>query len=351
MANPRVTQREIAIKAGVGRTAVSLALKDHPKISKPTKARILKVAKSLGYVPDPMLSALAAYRTQKRTRAYQGSLVWLANATDDFKWRHASHYVGYYEGAKERAAFHGYQLEEFTTEAREIYPTRIASIFRARSVNGILLCPQPKPDMDMAFPWEGFALVTFGYSLRSPLLNTVASAHFLNMRNAMRHLFEYGYRRIGLLIDRRLDERCGSNICAGFLIEQEMNKKLKRIPPLLDYDSAPEHRAAYATLLASYVRQHDLDAIVTADYSILGVLRDAGLRVPQDLGVAGISLSSQEITLSGIVEDCAKIGAIAVDQLVGMVQRGEYGVPPMPIRTHLEGTWHDGQTLKKRSPR
>jgi DNA-binding LacI/PurR family transcriptional regulator len=348
MADPRVTQREIAIKAGVGRTAVSLALKDHPKISKPTKARILKVAKSLGYVPDPMLSALAAYRTQKRTRAYQGSLVWLANATDDFKWRQASHYLGYYEGAKERAAFHGYQLEEFTLEAGAISPTRVGSILRARNVNGILLCPQGKPDMDMAFPWDGFAVVTFGYSLRSPLLNTVASAHFLNTRNTLRRLLAQGYCRVGLLIDRRLDERCGSNICAGFLIEQELNKNLTRIPPLLDYDSTPEHRAAYATLLASYVRQHKLDAIVTADYSILGVLHDAGLRVPEDIGVAGISLSSRESKLAGIVEDCAKIGAIAVDKLVGMVQRGEYGVPPMPIRTHLEGTWHDGETLKPR---
>lgn len=348
MAGSRVTQKEIAIKAGVGRTAVSLALKNHPKISGPTKARILKVAETLGYVPDPMLSALAAYRTQKKTRAYQGSLVWLAKATDDFKWREAPHYLGYYEGAKERAAFHGYQLQEFTVEAKGISPTRLASILRARNVNGILLCPQPKPDMDMVFPWEGFAVVTFGYSLRSPLLNTVASAHFLNTRNTMRHLFALGYRRVGLLIDRRLDVRCGSNIRAGFLIEQELNQGLTRIPALLDYDSAPEHRAAYATLLASYVRQHRLDAIITADYTILGVLREAGLRVPEDIGVAGITMSSQESTLAGVVEDCAKIGSIAVDKLVGMVQRGEYGVPPTPIRTHLEGMWREGGTLRRR---
>lgn len=346
MTGPRVTQRDIALKAGVGRTAVSLALKDHPKISAATKDRILKIARSLGYVPDPMLSALAAYRTQKQSRAYQGTLAWLANATDDFQWRQASHYVGYHAGALARAAYHGYQLQEFELHAGAMSPARLASILRTRGVGGILLCPQPKPDMDMSFPWETFSVVTFGYSLRTPLLNTVASAHFLNTRHTMRRLFQLGYRRIGLLIDRRLDQRCGSNIYAGFVIEQELNKALTRIPPLLDYDSSPEHRSAYAQELAGYVRQHRIDAIITADYSILEVLRSAGFRVPADIGVAGISLSAQEGAISGIVEDSEKIGGIAVDILVGMVQRGECGVPPMPVRTHLEGTWRDGETLR-----
>lgn len=350
MAGSRITQRDIALKAGVGRTAVSLALKDHPKISPATKARILQIARKLGYAPDPMLSALAAYRTKKQSRAFQGTLAWLANAADDFQWKQASHYMGYYAGALARAAYHGYQLQEFELHAGAMSPARLASILQARSINGILLCPQPKPDMDMAFAWQSFSVVTFGYSLRTPLLNTVASAHFLNTRHAMHRLFQLGYRRIGLLIDRRLDQRCGSNIYAGFLIEQELNKEVAHIPPLLDYDPAAEHRALYAQELAGYVRRHRIDAIITADYSILEVLRSAGLHVPDDIGVAGISLPSQEGTIAGIVEDSAMIGSIAVDILVGMVQRGECGVPRMPVRTHLEGTWRDGATLRPSAP-
>ena len=34
-----------------------------------------------------------------------------------------------------------------------------------------------------------------------------------------------------------------------------------------------------------------------------------------------------------------------MDLLVGMVQRGERGVPVVPIRSHLEGVWHEGRTV------
>lgn len=348
MATSRVTQRDIALKAGVGRTTVSLALKDHPKISAATKARILKIVDKLGYTPDPMLSALAAYRSRQRPRTFQGTLAWLVNATDGFNWKRGPYYAGYFAGAAERATYHGYQLEQFELRPETLSATRLASILRARSANGVLLCPQPKPEMEMAFPWDAFSVVTFGYSLAKPLLHTVASAHFLNTRHVMRELAQRGYDRIGLLIDRKLDQRCGSNIYAGFVIEQELNDKIARIPPLLDYDASPAQRAAYAKTLAAYVRRNRLQAIVTADYSIVEVLQSAGFSVPDDIGIAGLSLPSQEGTISGIVEDSEKIGSIAVDILVGMLQRGECGVPPLPIRTHLEGVWREGDTLRRR---
>ena len=63
----RVTQQDVALRAGVHRTAVSLALKKHPSIPAETRERIEAVAAEMGYVPDPMLSALAAYRGSRRT--------------------------------------------------------------------------------------------------------------------------------------------------------------------------------------------------------------------------------------------------------------------------------------------
>lgn len=347
---PRITQRDIALKAGVGRTTVSLALKDHPKISAETKARILKIAEQLGYQPDPMLSALADYRTQRRQRSFQGTFAWLVNVADDFNWKQGPYYAAYFDGAARRAEFHGYRLEQFELRAGALSPNRLASILRARSVRGILLCPQPRPGMEMEFPWDDFSVVAFGYSLAKPLMHTVASAHFLNTRHVMRELAARGYRRIGLLIDRKLDQRCGSNIYAGFLLEQELNPALAHVPPLFDYNSSPAPGASYAPDLARYLRQHRLQALVTAEYSVVDALKSLGLRVPEDIGVAGLSLPSQEGTISGIVEDSAKIGGIAIDSLVGMVQRGEYGVPPVPIRTHLEGTWREGATLLQDVP-
>ncbi len=64
MRERKVTVRDIAQQAGVHYATVSRALSGHPSIPDHTKERIRTIAKQLGYVPDPMLSALAAYRTR-----------------------------------------------------------------------------------------------------------------------------------------------------------------------------------------------------------------------------------------------------------------------------------------------
>lgn len=348
MATPRATQRDIALKAGVGHTTVSLALRDHPKISAETKRRILGIAQELGYAPDPMLSALAMYRSGQREKVYQGTLAWLVSVTPDFDWKRGPYYVGYHDGAVRRAAYHGYRLEQFSLDPPKLSASRLASILLSRSVRGVLVCPQGKPDAELEFKWDGFSAVTFGYSLARPLLHTIASAHFLNTKRIMREMAARGYRRPGLVINRRLDQRCGSNVHAGYLIEQEQHAALERVPPFLDYDQIRHDKPAFARSLARYIREHRVDALVTADYQLLDVLKLAGLDAPRDIGVAGLSLPAQQGRMSGIVEDSAKIGEIAVDILVGMIQRGERGVPATPIRTHLEGAWREAETLPLR---
>lgn len=342
----RATQRDIARKAGVGHTTVSLALRNHPKISPETRERVLGIARELGYTPDPMLSALAMYRSERRDKVFQGTLAWLVNVVDGFDWKQGPYYVSYCAGATQRAGYHGYQLEHFYLEPKQVSPARLGSILHARNITGVLLCPQGRPDTEMDFAWRDFSAVTFGYSLGSPLLHTVASAHFLNTKHVMRELAARGYRRPGLVINRTLDQRCGSNVHAGFLIEQELHPQFARIAPFLDYDQIRFDAPAFARKLADYIRSERLDALVTADYQLLNILDLAGLSAPRDIGVAGLSLPAPAGRMSGVVEDSEKIGAIAVDILAGMIQRGERGVPPTPIRTHLEGTWYEAETLR-----
>ncbi len=346
MATPRATQRDIAIKAGVGRSTVSLALKGHPRISVATRERIEAAARALNYEPDPMLSALATYRNRIRTQAYHGTLAWMVNSQAGYDWEDGPYYRAYFAGAAERAHTYGYRLEKFQLNADGVGAPRMTSILHARNITGILLCPQPRAGMELDFAWEQFSAVTLGYTLVRPLLATVASAHFLNTRHAVRELARRGYRRIGLVIDRITDQRCGSNVFAGFLVEQQLDGNLAHVPGFLDYEPGPARQPDYGRKLRTYIQEHRLDALVTSDYGILATLKKEGIAVPRQLGVAGLSLPSADTPLAGIVEDSPRVGAVAMDLLVGMVQRGERGVPITPVRTHLEGTWREGRTVR-----
>ncbi len=59
----RVTIKEIALKAGVSRTAVSFAFNNPSRISETTLKHILSVAEELGYTPDPVARSMRSGRT------------------------------------------------------------------------------------------------------------------------------------------------------------------------------------------------------------------------------------------------------------------------------------------------
>ena len=70
----RPTLRDIAKDAGCTNATVSLALRESPRISPETRARVREVAAKLGYRPDPMLSALAAHRWKRHPKVEGATL-------------------------------------------------------------------------------------------------------------------------------------------------------------------------------------------------------------------------------------------------------------------------------------
>jgi len=86
MKHSRVTQADIARRAKVTQTTVSLAMRRHPSISQATRERIASLAKKMGYVPDPMLASLVAYRRAQRPASFQGVLGWVTNYPTERGW-------------------------------------------------------------------------------------------------------------------------------------------------------------------------------------------------------------------------------------------------------------------------
>jgi DNA-binding LacI/PurR family transcriptional regulator len=342
---PRVTQQDIARKAGVHRATVSMAIKGHPNIPVKTRERILAIAASLGYEPDPMLSALAAYRNRRRPATFHGTLAWLINSAYGFDWRDRTlrpHFSDYYEGASRQAGNYGFKIEIFDFNAPGMTPTRMASILAARGIQGILLCPQPRPETNLEFLWKDFAAVTFGYSLATPRLHTVGATQYRAMRLTVRQIRRLGYRRIGLALDGDHDLRTDHNYLAGYLVEEHLaGARRSATIPILS-SPYPDHGA-----VVRWLKAHRPDAIVTGNYHFHDLLRSFGTRVPEEIGVACPLLPSADTELAGVVENSQEIGTVAVNFLIGMIHRQERGVPDNPQRIHVEGRWLEGKTLQQ----
>ncbi len=339
MNETRVTQQEIARQARVHRTTVSLALSDSPRIPAKTKARVKRIAEKLGYAPDPMMSALIAYRSKKRPVAFHGTMAWLANTVVGYDWQLVPHFRDYFEGAAARARACGFHLEPFDLNTPNMNPARMAGILRARNISGLLLCPQPLAPLQGKFAWERFSVVTFGYTLAELGVHTVTAAHYRAMRRIMAELHERGYRRIGFSFAQSFVERNDYNVLAGYLIGEGRLRRPPVIPPLFGLSRSAE-------VVGPWLKRYRPDAIVSGNYQVLDLLRELRLEAPADLGAACPSLPGPDTPLAGVVEDSKRIGAIAIDQLVSMINRGERGIPEHPLRIHVEGAWVPGESLR-----
>jgi LacI family transcriptional regulator/LacI family repressor for deo operon, udp, cdd, tsx, nupC, and nupG len=317
-----------------------MALKNHPSIPEKTRLRILRIAEKLGYSPDPMLSALAVYRSRQRPATFHGTLAWLINSSFGYDWREVRQFRDYHEGAVRRAKQNGFSVDIFDLNAAHMTTDRLASILRARNISGLLLCPQPRSETRLEFPWEAFSSVTFGYTLASPHLHTVVSTQYRDMLLTMQEVRARGYRRIGLVLNQEHDLRTNFNYRSGYLIAQSLDPEGPAIPPLgASYD---DHAA-----LGAWLKNHRPDAVVACGGDpCFQALKKLGVDVPGDLGLAFPNLASEKSRCSGVVENSDEIGSVAVDMIVAMMHRGERGIPGKPQRIHVEGDWHEGRTLR-----
>ncbi|MEO7099490.1 MAG: helix-turn-helix domain-containing protein [Luteolibacter sp.] len=72
-----VSMSDIARVVGVSHVAVSLALRDHPRISAEMRKKIRETAELLGYQPDPMLARLASFRNAKPKTSIRSAIGWI----------------------------------------------------------------------------------------------------------------------------------------------------------------------------------------------------------------------------------------------------------------------------------
>jgi DNA-binding LacI/PurR family transcriptional regulator len=328
----------VAREAGVTQATVSLALRNHPSIRPETTALVQAAATRLRYEPDPYLSGLSSYRKRIRSVTYHATLAWLSNDASGGTWKISDSFVGYHEGARERAEQLGYRLEDHCLTASDMTPWRLERILQARNIPGILVAPQPRAETRLDFRFDRFSAVSFGYTLIEPRLNLVTWHQFRAMETAFRNLLALGYRRPGLALAVESDLRSDRNWSAAFLSEQRRLPTKDQIPALLEPVLNREQ-------VLRWFRIHKPDVVLSIWPEVCSWLTEAGVAIPGQAGFAHLSIPDGDNYYSGLSECPRAIGAKAVDFLVDMIHRAECGIPAMQLCLLTEGAWKPGSTL------
>jgi DNA-binding LacI/PurR family transcriptional regulator len=338
----RVSLRDIGRLANLSHSTVSLALRNHPSIAAKTRQRVRELAASLGYVPDPMLRALAEYRRDKATRRYQGSLAWVNNHLNPAELDKNIEFSLYRAGAEERAAELGYKLVAFTPTAEKMSSSALRRVLINSGIRGILFPPQPRPHVALDFDFSGFSAVAFGFSISVPQLHVVTNCQFRSSMFAAQRLRAFGYRKIGFIISELLNRSSEGNFLGGFLAEQNRFPVKDHIPPFL----ASGISSKEAVRFQQWYQAHRPEALLSDFFEwTVGYLDEMGLKVPEDVPLAILGAVPHARRFAGIDQNDHKIGRLGVETVVGMIYRNETGIPETPTRILVEGQWQDGQSV------
>ncbi|RZK18294.1 MAG: LacI family transcriptional regulator, partial [Hymenobacter sp.] len=301
-----VSMADLARELGVSMTTVSRALSDHHSIGAATKQRVLKLAKKLNYQPNHLAAAL---------RKGQSRLLGVVVPYIEGKF-----FPSVIQGIEQAASKAGFSVivcqshEDVQLERRNV-----ETLLNAQ-VAGVLVSLARNTQQFQHFEKvrsRGIPLVFFDRIPTTELVNSVVLNDRDGAFQATRHLLEQGCRRI-----------------AHFAGPQHLNIYHQRRQGYLDalasYDlPAPEELLDYSDMTlengASAMRRLlalplPPDGVFGAgDSVILGalqLLKSQGIRVPQDVALAGFSnegfTAITEPQLTSVDQRCEEMGEAAV---------------------------------------
>ena len=224
------------------------------------------------------------------------------------------------EGVKAAAVSRGYDVVVVTVPERRIPEQSFDGMA------GLLVIANPVPDEFLRHLYSGtwIPISLVSHWIADLPFPAVSPNNTQGIALLVEHLVVHCQRRRLVYIQGDMEQNDGIQRDAAF--RQEMMRYNLHLP--LDFilrgDFIPS--VAAKSLSALIERRTDFDGIVASDYlmalSAIDVLKQAGLRVPEEVSVVGFG-SGPEADASGLTNvaaDVAELGRRAARQLIGQVE-------------------------------
>ncbi len=340
------TIKDVARAAGVHFTTVSMALRGDPRLRAETRDRIFAAVARVGYRRTEISAALSGRRASSHVAPAVPRVAFLANRSPE----NGSERLGYFRrvvrGARAQAEALGYDFELLFVDEGHHDSASLYRHLRARGIKGIVLGAFEPHRRKVELPWSEFCVVKFDSRHMAPAATFVSNDQMHSVREAFQQLRRLGYRRVGLAMG--VNDEVGTDYLptCGLLLELATLPTARRVTPLLFPPGATD--AAVIRLLGPWIRAERLDAIVSTWTSLRRLVREAGVRCPQDVACVCSCLNRRMPGQAGIVANHEFVGREAIGLLAGLLRAEQYGIPADPTSTYVQGMWFDGASAPRR---
>jgi len=332
-----ISYRDIAKRAGVSAMTVSRAMRGDPKVRAATSEKVKAAAQALGYQRNPIADSFMKQVRSKRVMSGVDRIAWIYPGP----FHENTHVIeAYQSGAQARASALGFEMDTFTL-GDGLSSARLRTILETRCIRGILISPSPDEPVDLDFDFSGFAVVTFGYSVRTPELNRVTSHHSRNQFATLDRLRELGYRNVLYVSTAQLERRLNFGWLAATLAYSEQHRSDMKVRHMYPDDF---ERRLEAEPDLSWLPE----VILTNHLHLIDFLEERGRRVPEDVGFAVTTARAESYRghrITGMNQCSREIGSRAVELLADSLAMNRLGVPDHPVALLVRGEWQDGDML------
>jgi DNA-binding LacI/PurR family transcriptional regulator len=314
------TSLDIAYLAGVSQPTVSRALRGSPTVSEETRKRILAIAQELNYKVDKNASNL------RRQQSYTIALLFFEDQTLDDSLINPF-FLSMVGSLTRACGAHGYDL---LISFQEQSSNWHAEYEDSKKADGIILLgygDYVEYSSRLArLVEQGTHFVRWGAVLPDQPGVSIGCDNRQGGYDLTRHLLERGSKRIAFLGDASehypefLERYRGySTALAGSGIEADRQ---------LQIDAITTEKSGYEAVSKLLERQYPFDGLFCAsDLIAIGAMRalqERGLRIPQDVAVAGFDdipiASFANPSLTTVQQDTKSAATLLVDSLLALIQ-------------------------------
>ncbi|MDQ8208288.1 LacI family DNA-binding transcriptional regulator [Coraliomargarita sp. SDUM461003] len=337
----RPNMQQIGDAAGVSKSAVSLALRNDPRIPEATRLRIQQIAEEMGYRRNPVVDSLMTQLRAGRQPTFQANLGLInCSPVSDLGQNHTFRRLR--EGVLRRAEALGYGIEEFWLQQPDMRPQRLKQIVETRGIRGLILIAALSPDtIDRGYVdfWYDFACAVIGVTHLNNRLNCASNDQYLTARRATEKVFELGYQRPMLVVPPNDDALLEDKFSAGFY------SAVRRLSPQNQLAVVPLDMDDPSVALQA-IRLEKPDVVITNQSEFYDILHDAGFSIPRELGLVHLDWHCALANIAGMRQNNRVVGSAGVDLVVGQLQKNEFGSQEFPKVVQIESIWVDGPSVK-----
>lgn len=333
-----VSMKDIALRCGVSVSTVSKALNGRWDVGDATKEQILEAAKELGY------TANSAARALKTNRTYSIGIVFTDLSNSGFMHEYFASMLNYFRMEAERR---GYDIT-FISDNMGPANTSYLQHVHARGLDGVaIICTDFLSPMIQELVCSDLPIVSLDHAFNNRA--AVLSDNMRGLESLVRYVYGKGHRRIAYIhgnqtavTENRLTGFYRACEALGLDVPDEYVTECEYHEPVGCYEATKR-------LLALAERPSCI--LFPDDYAYIGginAIYEAGLRVPEDISIAGYDgihmakMVSPKLTTWQ--QNTEELGRIAAEQLI---ERIEHPRTTPPKHITVQGRLLEGETVRQ----